>query len=83
MISFLLQMFSFKFRNECVENIISDFKNTKEESEKKEEAPMEDEMMASMDAPMMEAAKEGDAMMWIWAPPSICDKSNEAGSYSW
>lgn len=53
MISFLLQMFSFKFRNECVENIISDFKNTKEESEKKEDAPKEDE--ASMDAPMMDA----------------------------
>lgn len=63
MISFLLQMFSFKFRNECVENIISDFKNTKEESEKKEEAPMEDEMMASMDAPMMDAMDAPMEMM--------------------
>lgn len=57
MISFIVQMFTFKFRKECVESIISDFNNTKEESEKKDEmmdapkedAPMEEMMMSAME----------------------------------
>ena len=50
MVSLIVQMATMKFRKDCVESIISDFKNTKEESEKKEE------MMDAMggDGAMME-----------------------------
>ena len=42
MVSFLVQLLTFKFRQDCVESILSDFKNTKEEQEKKDEGPSDE-----------------------------------------
>ena len=52
MVSLIVQMATLRFRKDYVESIISDFKNTKEESEKKEE--MMDAMEMGGDAAMME-----------------------------